>query len=616
MMLSCLLIASALSAGNAEFDRTAAESAARITMERFQREMREKGLERGALSSEMLRDPGRFSSNAAAERECRTIYISKAEEAFRKKCDEIKRCLALDDSFSFSFSSADKDALESIFPRFYKAERRDAVNTQAKKIASSTRPAESEIDGKSEDILRREMTERIVKEQKTPVFEENIDYISAKIVNPVIQSAKSERKRQEEYLFSRARSDAIAPSRLETDLKERLIANVKDRSGNASALDAWGVFPSVLSKALPLAVERRTINRLTTSINEVNLNIDVDGVAKVISADPAAHVKYSASEKVFAELYGGEVISNGLERALSAASKTEREEFRVYLLERLKSPDVAKSVDKVVRREIMPKWKSARAEVAAADARRFWPALEDASWYPDAALADETLLRSDYRKVIKKWRDMTGLESLAGAPGMRAVLEESARRADERVAAAFELARSAITAQNKIVDDSYDSVLAEAKTRKNSILSKTPDLKAVIATLTGAVEEKWAEKRLETLWPEGKRPVNAEEQHTELFPSVKNKIELMARKILEEMNISEIRQEARETPEESSDNEAEELRIEFSISVVKTSSGVELKLLKGDSPVVERTVKSKFAPFDQAMRDVSRKLGRELLSLP
>jgi hypothetical protein len=199
---------------------------------------------------------------------------------------------------------------------------------------------------------------------------------------------------------------------------------------------------------------------------------------------------------------------------------------------------------------------------------------------------------------------------------MRVVLEESARRADERVAAAFELARSAITAQNKIVDDSYDSVLAEAKTRKNSILSKTPDLKAVIATLTGAVEEKWAEKRLETLWPEGKRPVNAEEQHTELFPSVKNKIELMARKILEEMNISEIRQEARETPEESSDNEAEELRIEFSISVVKTSSGVELKLLKGDSPVVERTVKSKFAPFDQAMRDVSRKLGRELLSLP
>jgi hypothetical protein len=38
--------------------------------------------------------------------------------------------------------------------------------------------------------------------------------------------------------------------------------------------------------------------------------------------------------------------------------------------------------------------------------------------------------------------------------------------------------------------------------------------------------------------------------------------------------------------------------------------------LKGDSPVLERTVKSKFGPFDQAMREVSRKLGKDLLSLP
>jgi hypothetical protein len=56
--------------------------------------------------------------------------------------------------------------------------------------------------------------------------------------------------------------------------------------------------------------------------------------------------------------------------------------------------------------------------------------------------------------------------------------------------------------------------------------------------------------------------------------------------------------------------------MEYTISVRKTSSGVEVKLMKGDSPVVERTVKSKFAPFEQAMREVSRKLGKELLSLP
>ena len=37
--------------------------------------------------------------------------------------------------------------------------------------------------------------------------------------------------------------------------------------------------------------------------------------------------------------------------------------------------------------------------------------------------------------------------------------------------------------------------------------------------------------------------------------------------------------------------------MEFTISVSKTASGVEVKLLKGKDPVVERTVDGKFAPF-------------------
>ena len=616
MIMSCIFLASALSAGNAEFDRNAAESAARITMDRFVREMRENGLESGILSAEMLRDPGRFASSAAAEKECRVIYISKAEEAFARKCEDVRRSLSLDESFTFSLTDADKAALESKFPKVYKSERRDAVAGQAKQIVTATRPTEADIDGKSEDKLCREMTERIAKEQKTPVFEENLGYISEKIVAPVIKSAKAERKRQEEYLLSRARSDAIAPSSLEWDLKDRLDANVKERSKAVGAMDAWGVFPSVLSKVLPVAVERRTINRLAACVNEVRLEVDVEGVAKVIAADPATHVRYGASERVFSGLYGSEVLSNGLERALSIAPENERAEFRTYLMARLDQPDVVKSVERVVRRDIMPKWKAARAEVAAADAKKIWPNLDDGSWCPDPDLADETLSRSDYRRAIRDWRKISGLEELASRPGSRNVLEETARIADAGVAAAFELARSAIAAQNKIVDDSHDAVLAEAKSRKDSVLSKTPDLNAIVAMLTGAVEEKWAEKRIETLWPDGKKPSNAEEQHAELYPSVRKKIELLARKILEEMNIPEQQKESQETPDDSSQGESEDEKLEYTISVVKTSSGVEVKLLKGDAPVVERSVKAKFAPFDQAMRDVSRKLGKELLSLP
>lgn len=616
MILSCLMLASALSAGNAEFDRTAAEGAARITMERYVKELRDKGLQKGVLESEMLADPGRFASRAGAEGECRTIYLARAEQAFTNKLEEVRRSLSLDDSFRFDFADDDRAAVVANFPKAFEAERRLAVDTQARHLVGATRPSEAEFEEKSDDVLRREMTERVVKEQKTPVFEENLTYISAKIVDPVIAGARDEAKRQREYLM-RARSDAFAPSHLKRDLEARLKANVAQRAKDVPAEEAWGIFPSVLSKSLDEAVERRTVNKLKIGVDDVRIEVKTDDVARVIAADPASHVRFSASEKAFAAVYGASVLSNGLEKVLRVTPDAEKAEFESFITERLGSDDVTKAVEKVVRREIMPKWKTARAEVAAEAARKVWPTLEDGTWYPDATLADDTLSRSDYRKTIGQWRKVDAMESLAAAPGGRPVMEESAKRADERVAAAFELARTALAAQNKIVDSTHDSVLAEARAAKASSFKKTPDLEAIVAMLTDATNEKWEESRLKTLWPEGGEPANAEEQHTELFPSVRKKIELIARKILEEMNIPEPRpDEQSETPEDSSDGDGESMELEFTISVARTSSGVEVKLMKGDSAVVERTVDAKFAPFDKAMKEVSRKLGKELLSLP
>lgn len=614
MILSCLMLASALSAGNAEFDRTAAEGAARITMERFARELRGKGPGDGALSGEMLADPGRFASRARAEAECRVIYLAKAVESFTNKLEDVKRALSLDDSFVFEFSAADRAAVESRFPAAFEAGRRSAVDTQARNLVGATRPAEAEFEKKPEDVLRREMTERVMKNQRTPVFEENVSYISTKIVDPVIASAKEESKRQRGYLM-RARSDAFAPSRLKSDLESRLKANVAQRAKDVPAEEAWGVFPSVLSKGLDEAVERRTVNRLKIAVDDERIDVKTEDVAGVIASDPASHVKFSASEKTFSSIYGRGILSNGLMKVLSVAPAHERAELKTFLSERLTAGDVTKAVEKVVRREIMPKWKAARAEVAAAAARKVWPTLEDGTWYPDAVLADETLSRSDYAMTIRRWRNVKALESLAAAPGDRPVMEESASMADKRIAAAFELARTAIAAQNKIVDDAQGSVLAEAKAAKASAFRKTPGLDAIIAMLTAATDEKWGETRLATLWPDGEKPANAAEQHTELFPSVRKKIELIARKILEEMNVPEPEPEEQiETDEESSDGES--MKLEFTISVARTPDGIKVKLMNGETPVVERTVDEKFAPFDKAMKAVSRKLGKELLSLP
>ena len=618
-VLLAMVFAAALSAGNAEFDRTASEGAAKIAMARFGKSLAENGAAAGVLKDAMLADPGRFAKKSAAEAECLPIYVKSAEDAYAAEMSDVARRLSLPDDFRVELSERDRKGVEERFRRAFDEERSEAVAAQAKGIVAATRPGEEEFESKDEDTLRREMAERISKGQKTPVFEENLSYISEKMVDPVIAAAKAERKRQNEYLV-RVRSDAVVPSKLAADIESRLRANVEERAKKADAANAWGVFPSVLSQGVPAAVERRILDRLVSRIDEVRLDVTTEEVSKTVAADPAAHAKASESEKLFVVAYSAKALSEAMELALSEVSGQDREELRGFLSARLQSAAVTKAVERLVRKEVMPKWREARAEAARKLAETTWPTLCDRTWYPPAELADETAARSDYSQAVRDWREVKGMESLAAADGGRPVMEEAEAKADERVAAAFDLARSAIAAQNEIVESSHAGVLAESRARKDSFWRRTPDLKAIAAMLTAATEDKWAERRIATLWSDGELPANADEQHAGLFPSVRRKIELMARMILEEMN-EPVEQKPEEPPPEeetqddsTSDEQPPEVPA-FTISVSKNGDKVEAKLLKGKTPVVDKSVDAKLQPFESVMREISTTLGRDLLNL-
>ena len=53
----------------------------------------------------------------------------------------------------------------------------------------------------------------------------------------------------------------------------------------------------------------------------------------------------------------------------------------------------------------------------------------------------------------------------------------------------------------------------------------------------------------------------------------------------------------------------------FTISVSKNGDKVEAKLLKGKTPVVDKSVDARLQPFESAMREISTTLGRDLLNL-
>ena len=200
-------------------------------------------------------------------------------------------------------------------------------------------------------------------------------------------------------------------------------------------------------------------------------------------------------------------------------------------------------------------------------------------------------------------------------------MEETEADADRSVSEAFDLARNAIAAQNMIVSEVEPSVLGEARDRKSSFWRATPDFKAIVGLLTDAVESKWDERRIATLWGEGERPANADAQHAALFPSVKRHIELVARAILEEMEKPEPEPEKKPEPEEKpedpteSDQQSEEQLLKFSIVVQRTGDQVTVKLDQGKTTVAERSAKAKMSDYQGAMKFVSDKLGADILKL-
>ena len=472
-------------------------------------------------------------------------------------------------------------------------------------IVGATRPTEAEVESMSDSELAAKMTSRILAAQANPVFDENRDYISEKMVKPVIESAKEERRRQREYV-KRVRSEAASPTKMADEMSARLRANVEERAKELPADKAWGVFPSVISKTLPEAVERRMVERLATRVEGVKVSVSVEDVMKEISSDPEGHVKTSESERRFFDSYSAGALATALADAVADAPESDRSEVDAYLRARLHAGTVSKAAERLVRREVMPKWREARREAAERIAAEIWPSLDDRTWYPSPELADETAARSDYESAVGAWRKMDGMSALASAANGRAVLEEADAKADAAVAKAFDIARSAIAAQNAIVDGSHAEVLAVARERKESFWRRTPTQKDVAEMLTQATEAKWSATRMSTLWPDGDAPSNASEQHAALFPSVRRKIELLSKLIIEEMEQPQPEDPAPEEPEELEDIE---------LSVVRRDGKLDVSLKRGGNDLAAETVPATADDLRKAMQRMSDKISSDVLRL-
>lgn len=626
-VFSAVVLAVSLAAGSGEFDRAAAEGAARIAVSSVKERILKNARSSKSLKDAMLAEPVRAVKRSDAEDLCRDIYLKASAEELKREVEMVFARLAagrrIEDAFPSGLvataavlTKKDMGVISGgPFKKAFAAARKEACDEQAAGLALAIRPSMTEADDDDDTRLQITLSKRIAASQARPVFEENFKYISDKIVKPLIADARKEKKRQAEYV-RRVRSDSLAPSALSSDIALKLAANVEERAAKAeNPAMAWGIFPSVTNVTLRNNVERRIDKHYESLVTETPLGVSGESIARQILSDIPAHRKPADSERIVVTAVSAKLLTEALVAAVKAAPPKEREELTEHLKRRMTAAPIVKAAGARIASDVVPLWRKTREAVVENEYAEVWPELYARTWYPSAETADEISARSDYAEAVKGWRRIPALASLAQG---RMSLEETAAKADAGIAAAFELSRAAIAAQNSIVENEMPGVLAESIARKDSFWSRTPDLKEIVAMLTAATEKRWEQTKSVTLWPvAGTAPENAQEQHSGLFPSVRKKIEFIARMILEEMKKEP---EEREKPPEpkppeptpSEEEPKEELcKITFEV----TGASVTVKAEKGSKVVAQRTEKATAAGFEKAVKEVGAIVGREVLLL-
>ncbi len=606
----CACVAAAAAAapaadGAGEFDRASAEGAAELVLRELSREVLDGGKSVELLWAKMLASPGEYRRCEQAKKDLEPAYVKDLEERYAAEAMKVLERLArpkkLQDAFSQEFlkeaSALGPDetarSLRENYGRVFDAARKTACGKQAEGLQAKVRPTEQEVDSMPAERLRETLAARIAENQDSPVFEENLSYISERLAGPMLDEALRQRKSQQDSV-RRTRVDGYAPSVLEANLARHVRIFVAERMRDAKSGEwVYAVFPSVTNDLVRAQARKVSLSRAADAAAEAKMGEGAeDLIGRTIEEDAAKHVRREESLKLFEPLFAAELREAAMRDVFARAPESEKAEFREFVEANAERGEFADKVRERVRNEFLPLVVKVRDAMAKRQFADFHPLLADGTWFPGGDLVDRVCGSHEYRQLVQKWRELPGVEGAKGGGEAELLLEEAVKLADDSVAANFERARSARTFQLGLVEPAAKAVGEELAAKKKA--GGKVELQDAVAALTEAVKRDWSGKREDVVWkgvPEEKRPANADAHFAELFPSVVKKIEEAAKKILERLAEPDPEEKPpEEKPPQDTPPEEEKLEVECEVRFER----------RGDDKVAIVLVEDgkRFASFD------------------
>ena len=557
-LLPAILLAGlcAARAADLDLDRSSAELAASLVLLDLREELRAKPADAAALRDAMLADPAANADPADAERNMALAHSNALARAFageaRALLDRLAAPAARADRFSAAFladaETAPPDAIAAAsaasFPAAFKQARDEAVRTQAGKLDAKVRPAPAEVEERPRDELARDLAARIEAAQAFAVFRENRAYIEKSLAGPILDDAFAQRDAQRAFVAEAGRAaPGFAPSAVETNLAAALLARLAERRAADPDTFVYDPFPSATGEVARAAAEARLADRFRNETLRADVPLDEAAVQRAFLADPVAHRRRDGSLAVFEPALRDAVRAAATASLLALAPAAEREECETFLRDRAGDDLLARPVAERVRDVAGTRLDAIRADFARKDFETLAPPLAAGIWLPDETEVDAVCaVENDFRKTLRAWRRapvalFAAIDKLA--PEDR-IFEETAALFERAVPAAFEPGAAARASQHKLADALYGEVK-----RAVEALGEAPSLDRIVAIYTAREAAAWAGARPAAI---GLAPdADDDGRYADLFPSTLEKIRLLAKSILEELE----REKAKpETPPE------------------------------------------------------------------
>ncbi len=603
LIITSTLNATAASApGVEEFDRSTAELAASLILEKLQADVLSSEPDSGSLFTAMESNPGTYvdpdEARGKLEKNFRDGIANRYREEAGKYLDRLAGDAGRDAVFGKDFladaielpSEKLSETVKRTYPDAFGSARTRVCKEQSEQLVARIQPTEKEFEETPLANLSEIMTARIAQAQAKPVFKENMAFISGNIVKPMLDAAEAQRAEQRSHLDNlpvEGWAPEVIGKKLEAGISS-FVAESAPRHKEAGRV-AYGIFPSVIA-AVPKAADTRAAGKVARVVEDTEVKIDTAEILKEVEANPKAHKKVDDSMKSFAPALEQRLGKEALARSESLMPEEERAAFRAFAEKAVDEGQIKTAIEKRVRNVLLPEVGAVRDECADRQMTKHFAGIKAGTWFPSGGLVDTVYAQTDYRKAVKEWRTLAELEPFAKTAAEQPLMEETEKKLDAGIAALFDRGRMAQSRQHAIVDEVFGEMKELIAAEK-----KLPDLEGATGLYTEKVSAVWTAERDTVLWGDAgaARPPNADRQHVELFPSTNEKIMLKVKSLMESIEKERLEKEAPPVkppeeipPEEVIPEDAQDPALPEEPELVELDCRFEFNLKKSDISLV------------------------------